>query len=210
MGEKKSLKISLSTFLLMVSIVIIIIMGYYIYKTSSQNASLKEENNSLKAEIANLESSASSYKEKIDSIAKIINSNNTKTDKNEQSNSKKTENNNSEITKKLENDNLLLVNDSTKNNDGTYTLKGKIITIDNSKEQTTEYPNYKETGENKQITVDGKTKCRYLTDSNEEKTDTVENVFTKKLYSGAGQGPCFNFKFENGKCTEVYEVVTGH
>lgn len=78
--------------------------------------------------------------------------------------------------------------------------------MDTSKEQIAEYPFYKETGEYKQITVSSNTKCVYSLDSYENKTDTVENVFSKKLYFGG----CFNFSFENGKCTSVYEVVTGH
>lgn len=112
----------------------------------------------------------------------------------------------SEITKKLQNNNILSVTDAIDNNDGTYTLKGKIITVDTSKKQTTEYPFYKETGEYKKITVSSNTKCIYSLDSNIEKTDTVKNVFSKKLYYGG----CFNFSFKGGKCTSVYEVVTGH
>ena len=106
----------------------------------------------------------------------------------------------------MENNDVLSVTDAIKNNNGTYTLKGNIITVDTSREQIAEYPFYKETGEYKQITVSSDTKCIYSLDSYESKTDTVENVFSKKLYFGG----CFNFTFENGKCTSVVEVVTGH
>lgn len=112
----------------------------------------------------------------------------------------------SEITRELQNNDILSVTDAINNNDGTYTLKGKIITVDSSKKQVAEYPFYKETGEYKEITVSSNTKCVYSVDSNMERTDTVKNVFSKKLYYGG----CFNFSFKGGKCTSVYEVVTGH
>jgi len=116
-----------------------------------------------------------------------------------------------EITKKLESEEIFLLTDTIKNNDGTYTLKGKIITEDTSKEPIAEYPFYKETGEYKQITLSSNTKCQYVFESEENyKTDTVENVFSKKLYAGWGQGPCFDFTFENGKCISVNEIITGH
>ena len=90
-------------------------------------------------------------------------------------------------------------------------MKGKIITIDKSREQIAEFPFYKETGEYKQITVSEKTKCTYLEDSNNEKNDTVENVFSKKLAFDGGQyGSSFNFEFEDNKCVLVYQVNTGH
>ena len=112
---------------------------------------------------------------------------------------------------KLENEEIFLLTDTIKNNDGTYTLKGKIITEDTSKEPIAEYPFYKEKGEYKQITLSSNTKCQYVFEREDYyKTDTVENVFSKKLYAGWGQGPCFDFTFENGKCISVNEIITGH
>ena len=116
-----------------------------------------------------------------------------------------------EITKKLGNEEIFLLTDTIKNSDGTYTLKGKIITEDTSREPIAEYPFYKETGEYKQITLSYNTKCQYVFEREDDyKTDTVENVFSKKLYAGWGQGPCFDFTFENGKCISVNEIITGH
>lgn len=201
MEEKKSSKVSLPTFFLILAIIVIIIMGYYIYNISAQNKAANEELNALNAEISNLKNSVKDYQEKIDSISNTLNSENTNNTTKNSSDSKY-----SEITKTLENNDVLLVTDAIDNNDGTYTLKGRIITVDISKEQVAEYPPYKKTGEYKQITVSSDTKCVYSLDSYKEKTDTVQNVFSKKLYFGG----CFNFTFENGKCTSVYEVVTGH
>lgn len=202
MEEKKSIKVSLSTVFLILAIIAIIIMGYYIYNISAQNKIANEELNSLNAEISVLKDSVENYQQKIDSISNTLNSEN----KNNTTNNSSENSKYSEITKTLENNDVLSITDAINNNDGTYTLKGKIITVDTSKEQIAEYPFYKETGEYKQITVSSNTKCVYSLDSYEDKTDTVENVFSKKLYFGG----CFNFSFENGKCTSVYEVVTGH
>ena len=74
-------------------------------------------------------------------------------------------------------------------------------------ESNTEYSTvWKETNNYKKITLDGNTKCTYSKDSNIDKTDTVKNVFTKKLYWNG----YFKFTFKNGKCTSVNEVVIGH
>lgn len=111
-----------------------------------------------------------------------------------------------EITKKLEGDDVLEVTNSINNDDGTYTLKGKISVVDTAKKQIAEYPFRKYNGEYMQITIPKDTKCVYSIDSYEEKTSTVEEVFSRKL----AFGNCFNFEFENGKCVSVYEVVVGH
>ena len=111
-----------------------------------------------------------------------------------------------EITKTLEGDDVLEVTNSISNDDGTYTLKGKIYVVDTSKEQLAEYPFRKYNGEYMEITVPKDTKCVYSIDSYEEKTSTVEKVFSRQL----AFGNCFNFEFKNGKCVSVYEVVVGH
>lgn len=212
MEEKKVIKISLSTFFLILAI-IVIIMGVFIYKLYNEKSIDTKKTTELQAKVDNLNGTLSELQEKNDNISNTLNSNTINTDN--ATNTINSTNNNlstnsssskySEITKTLTNNDLLSVTDAV-NNNGTYTLKGKIITVDTSKEQVTEYPFYKDTGEYKQITVLSNTKCIYSVDSYEETTDTVENVFSKELYFGG----CFNFSFENGKCISVYEVVTGH
>lgn len=198
--EDKKIKMSVSTFFLLVAIFIIMVMAGYIYA---------EKVNSSK-EIANLEANADNMQNTIDELQGKIDiiSNTIKTETSVENNTATTAKDDkySEITETLVNNDVLTVTNFIKNNDGTYTLQGKIRTIDTSREQVTEYPPYKETGEYMQITVPSNTKCVYSVNSYDEKTDTVENVFSKKLYFGES----FNFSFENGKCTSVYEVVTGH
>lgn len=111
-----------------------------------------------------------------------------------------------EITETLTAPDCLNVTEIIDNRDGTITLKGHIRTVDTSKEQIAEYPPYKETEDYRKITVASDLNCRYSIDSNQEANDTVANVFAKRLYFGG----CFNFEFEDGVCTSVFEVVTGH
>lgn len=66
MEEKKSIKISLSTFLLIIAIIVMIVMGYFLYNTISNETDLlsneKELNvkiDQLEAEIANMETNNS-------------------------------------------------------------------------------------------------------------------------------------------------------
>ena len=187
--EKKNS--NLSIVFLVIAISIIIMMGALLYMQKTE----------ADRQIAELENNASQMQETINNLqGKIENT----------SSENSLESKYSEITKKLENEEIFLLTDTIKNNDGTYTLKGKIITEDTSREPIAEYPFYKETGEYRQITLSANTKCEYALYGYEEyKTDTVENVFSKKLYLGWGQGPCFNFTFVNGKCVSVNEVPTG-
>ena len=115
-----------------------------------------------------------------------------------------------QITKELENEEIFLLIDTIKNYDGSYTLRGEIIIEDASKQPIAEYPLYKGTEEYKEITLSPYTKCEYSINSYDYMIDTVENVFSKKLYFAGGKGPCFNFDFENGECISVVEIVTGH
>lgn len=210
MNEKTPIKISLSTFFLVLAIIVIIVMGYFTFNLYTENQNSKEELNSLNDEIDSLKNSINDYQSKIDTISNTLNSNTNATTTTENSSNNSSDSKYSKITKTLENNDILLLTDTIKNTDNTYTLKGKIITIDTSREPIAEYPFYKETGEYKQITVSAETKCEYSLDSYDYKTDTVENVFSQKLYFAGGQGACFNFSFENGKCVLVREVVTGH
>ena len=212
MEKKGSIKVSLSTVFLILAIIVIAIMGYFIYSLSEKNKSSEEEVTSLNLKVSNLESTVKNYEEKIDNISNTLNLANTavnnskiNTSTNSSSATESSDSKYSEITNELENDDLLQVSDTINNNDGTYTLKGKIITADWAN-QRAEFPPYKETGEYKQITIPANTK--YIYEIGDE--DTIKNVISKKLYSNAGMGPCFNFTFENGKCISVNEVATGH
>ena len=195
MEQKKSSKGSLIIVLLILLVIAIIaIAGYfYVEKTNSDK------------EIEKLKSNAASMKNTIDELQEKINDkqNNTMPEEDEDEDMYTDDEDDYEYEEITD---LFLVTDAVKNDDGTCMLKGEIVTEDTTKEQETEFPKYKGTGRSARITVDADTECIYSEDSYEEETDTVQNVFIKKLYFDR----CFNFKFKNGKCTSVYEVVIGH
>ena len=197
MEEKKKLKIII--FIALVIIVIITIA----YFTNKRN--YNKEISDLKENINRLQGEISSASQNTLTVKDIDNTENKNTINNSISQNV-LDTKYSEIIEPLQNSDVLFVTDAIDNKNGTYTLRGKIKTEDTSKQQVTEYPYYKETDEYKQITVDSNTQCIYSKDSYEDEIDTVDNVFSSKLYFGG----CFNFTFENWKCVSVYEIVTGH
>lgn len=72
MEEKKSIKVSLSTVFLIIAIIVIIIMGYYIYVEKSNSA---KEIAELEANASNMQNTINNLQGKIDTISNTINSN---------------------------------------------------------------------------------------------------------------------------------------
>lgn len=62
MKEKENIKISLSTFFLTIAIILIVILGYFIFNTSKQNTQLADENANLNNKLASLENEKSEAK----------------------------------------------------------------------------------------------------------------------------------------------------
>lgn len=233
MEEKQEKRISISTVLFVITLIIIAIMGYFIYSLSSENKKSEDEVKSLNDKIVYLESSIENQKEQINSISntlasdkentdavdnEVTTSDTSKEDSNESSNkstSKKTTKKSkyTELTKRLTDGDLLILTDAIDNNDGTYTLRGEISSIDTSSTIQTEYPSRKNTKKYRQVTLPANTKCSYIVDTDNDidlKTDTVKNVFSKKLYDSSTVSYAFNFKFKNGKCVLVEEFAIGH
>ena len=73
MSEKAPIKISLSTFFLVIALLVIIVMGIYLYieKTNSDKTITELENSN-----ADMENTIDNLQNKIDSIANTINSDN--------------------------------------------------------------------------------------------------------------------------------------
>ena len=72
MEEKKTLKISLSTFLLFIAIIIIIVMGIYIYiEKTNANREIEE----VKANDTNLQTTIENQQDKVDNSLNTVNSN---------------------------------------------------------------------------------------------------------------------------------------
>lgn len=118
MGEKKSLTISLSTFFLLLAIIVICVMGYFVYKLYNERTIATEEISNLNNQIGGLENTVNVLQESIDNV-----SNNSQSNNNEISDNKYTE-----ITDELEGIDVLYVTNAINNNDDTYTLKGVLYT----------------------------------------------------------------------------------
>lgn len=75
MDEKKPIKISLSTFFLILAILVIIVMGFFIYKLYNEKTIATQKINDLNNEINTLEDTVNNFQQKIDSISNTITSN---------------------------------------------------------------------------------------------------------------------------------------
>ena len=75
MEEKKATTISLSTFLLILAIIIIVIMGVFIFKLSNEKTAETEKVANLNNEISSLQGTVNQLQGKIDNISNTINSN---------------------------------------------------------------------------------------------------------------------------------------
>ncbi len=84
MDEKKTLKISLSTFFLIIAIIIIAVMAIFIYKFYNEKIEANEKSSELQSQVTNLNGTVSDLQGKLDSINNTINSNSSNENKNSQ------------------------------------------------------------------------------------------------------------------------------
>lgn len=73
MEEKKVTKISLSTFLLIIAIIIIVIMGVFIFKHNNEKNIDAQKTTELQTQVNNLNDTVSNLQEKINTISETIN-----------------------------------------------------------------------------------------------------------------------------------------
>ena len=76
MEEKKQIKISVSGFFLILAIIVIVVMGYFIYKISTEKTEKENQIANLNNEVSSLQSASRELQGKIDNIANTINSTN--------------------------------------------------------------------------------------------------------------------------------------
>lgn len=69
MDKKEPIKISLSTFFLFIAIIVIIVMGYFIFKAFNDKTVVEEQNNNLNSQVNQLQ-------EKINKVSEIANTTN--------------------------------------------------------------------------------------------------------------------------------------
>ena len=75
MEENKTTKISLSTFFLIIAVILIMIMGIFMYKTHNEKIAATEKTEELQTQVKELTENINSLQGKISSISETINSN---------------------------------------------------------------------------------------------------------------------------------------
>ena len=75
MKEKNSIKISLSTFLLIIAIIAIIVMGIFIYKINNEKTIETQKSADLQAQVSSLNSTVNNLQSKINTISETVNDN---------------------------------------------------------------------------------------------------------------------------------------
>lgn len=93
MEEKNVTKISLSTFLLIIAIIAIIIMGVFIYNLNNEKTAEIQKISELQSQVNNLNGTINNLQEELSTISENINSNNS--NENTSSDASETINNNS-------------------------------------------------------------------------------------------------------------------
>lgn len=81
-SEKTPIKISLSTFFLILAIVVIIVMGFFMYKLYNEKSIATQKIDNLNKEINTLEKTVNDFQQKMDSISNTINSSEVSTNNN--------------------------------------------------------------------------------------------------------------------------------
>lgn len=77
MEEKKTIKMSLSTFFLILAIIVIIVMAYFVYKFYNEKNIETEKVSDLNNQVSSLETTVTDLQCKIDNIINTLNSDNT-------------------------------------------------------------------------------------------------------------------------------------
>lgn len=99
MEEKQATKISLSTFLLIIAIIAIIIMGVFIYKLNNDKTKEMQKSENLHSQVNSLNGTVSDLQGKISNISSTINSNSVTENQTETEQVKKNETNQTNQTK---------------------------------------------------------------------------------------------------------------
>ncbi len=135
MEEKKSIKISLATFFLIIAIILIVVMAYFTYKFYNDKKVATEKVSTLNNQISNLEKEINILKED-NAITTSSNSEENVNVEKQTNNSSTTSNNNNaeskykELTedayKKLSNNEYFIIQSVNQSDNGKITLKGRI------------------------------------------------------------------------------------
>lgn len=135
MEEKKYIKVSLSTFFLIIAIIVIVILGYFTYKFYNEKNNANIEVTNLTSKLNNSESTINSIKNTIEESTsnETASSNSTNDSKQIEATNKYYENLSTSISKELKGDTCIEINLST--------YKGSL-SINNKKEAYIYLPDY--------------------------------------------------------------------
>lgn len=75
MEEKQPIKVNLSTILLIIALIVIAVMGYFIYKFYNDKELATDKVEELNGQVSNLENTIDNLQAKLDNVSNIINSN---------------------------------------------------------------------------------------------------------------------------------------
>ena len=75
MGKKETVKVSVSTFFLIIAIIVIAVMGYFMYKLYNDKVEETKKSADLQNQVNTLNGTVNDLQGKIDTISKYINSN---------------------------------------------------------------------------------------------------------------------------------------
>ena len=175
MEEKKVTKIHLSTVCFMLSLIVIIAMGIFIYKLNNEKAIEIKKSANLQTQVNSLNETVSNLQGKLNSISETINSNSTDTN----TTSKKVDTTSGK-TSFSELMDLLYIKNKTKSNDGNSIFNNYLFDSNN---------NYDSFGSSKISTISILNTSITLTDKNGNNTEhTVsginEEIVSVKIDSG--------------------------
>lgn len=183
MEDKNTIKVSLSTVFLIIAIIVIIIMGMFMFKIVGDKAKAEEKVENLNGEVSNLEGKVNDLQGKINSISNTINSNNTS--KNQASNS--VVSNNTTTNSNVSEEKVL--------EKGTYIISGMEVTPDPEK-----YGIYSITiNENNKFSIDMPLGTSYIGSYTIEGNNIVCKATNETNQEGGGNGAksvAITFKFE--------------
>ena len=141
MEEKKVTKISLSTFFLILAIIVIIIMSVFIYKLYNDKTAEVNKSNELQSQVNNLNSTINNLQGKIDSISNTSISSESNTsnssNKNEKTSKKLSDSEKKELFNKAIKEQLVLIDDMISEKDFSqknFTDKEIILMLPDSSE----------------------------------------------------------------------------
>lgn len=221
MEEKKGIRISFSTFFLILAIIIIIIMGYFIYMFYNDKKIANNTIEDLNNQVKSLENTVDSLQSIIDNVSNTIKDGSVENNASISNENTTTSNINgalkyTQLTSSVLNDeDVFFVTEAIKNTDNTYVLNGVVYKHDDNNINEAQIEDrWILTNDYYSVIVSATLPCGLCFDY-EENYKTVDDVF--KNYKNAlpefTANPlyehCFKLTMEGNTCVAIQNVLTG-